>query len=107
MIPEKYVRFVEEYANVGVCGHPDKHLAPYGHRGLGWRVGSAQRTMIALIPLTIHPSSHRIARGQRRVCAHGGGVSVTRDLQFKGRYLATGPPDRENSKHSIPFVSGS
>ena len=49
MIPDKILRFLDQYGNLAFAGTRDHDLMPYGHRVSGWRAAEDGRTLTAFI----------------------------------------------------------
>lgn len=91
MIPGKIASFLEQRANVAVCGTRDEQLVPHVHRVSGWRVGPDLQTMECFVPEEF--TEHLIDSLQ-----NNGRIAVTMEefpshetYQFKGRYAAHRP----------------
>ena len=95
MIPGKIIRFLEQYANVGVAATRTRDLMPHGHRVSGWRVGDEGRTLTLLIaePLT-HLVESLEDNGQLAVTVEE--IPSHETYQIKGRYLRRRPLEPED-----------
>ena len=87
LIPGKIVRFLEQYANVAFAGTRDRDLVPSGHRLCGWRVGTDQRTMTALIPEVFTPRLVELLQENGELAVTVEEFPSHETYQFKGRYL--------------------
>jgi len=96
MIPEKFVRFLEQRANVAFAGTRDHEHVPHGHRVCGWRVDADQRTLTALIPepFTPHLVESLEDNGQFALTVEQFPSHET--YQFKGRYLRHRPVQHDD-----------
>jgi hypothetical protein len=101
MIPGKIVRFLEQYANVGVAGIRDANLVPAGCRVSGWHLHSNGQTITLLIP---PPATDRLIAALE----DNGHIAVTvgenqthETYQLKGRYLT----HRTIEPGDAPFVA--
>jgi hypothetical protein len=97
MIPGKIIRFLEQYANVGIAATRTHELRPHGHRVCGWHVGDGGRTLTVLLaePLT-HLLESLDDNGQIALTVEE--IPSHETYQFKGRYLgrrAVEPVDLE------------
>lgn len=91
MIPERFVKFLEQRANVAFAGTRDRDLVPHGHGVSGWRVGAGERRLTALVPeqFTPHLVESLEDNGQFSLTVEQFPSHET--YQFKGRYVSHGP----------------
>jgi hypothetical protein len=91
MIPGKLVRFLEDWANVGMLGTRDRNLVPYGHRVSGWRVAADRRTVTALISKRFTDRLVESLEDNGQVALVVEEFPSHETYQFKGRYLGHRP----------------
>jgi len=91
MIPDKILRFLDQYGNLAFAGTRDHDLMPYGHRVSGWRAAEDGRTLTAFI--TEGSMGHLVES-----LADNRSFALTIEqfpshetYQFKGRYLRQRP----------------
>lgn len=91
MIPERFVKFLEQRANIAFAGTRDRDLVPHGHRVSGWIVGADGYRVTAFVPIQYTP--HLIEslgdNGQFALTVEAFPSHET--YQFKGRYVGHRP----------------
>jgi hypothetical protein len=87
VIPGKFIRFLEQYANVAFVGTRDRDLVPFGHRVSGWSVGPDQRTMTIFVPDEFLPKLVESLQQNGELAVTVEDFPSHETYQFKGRYL--------------------
>ena len=91
VIPGKIVSFLEQRANVAMCGTRDQDLVPHAHRVTGWRVGPERDSMECFVPEPFTEDLVESLEDNARIAVTIEEFPSHETYQFKGHYLARRP----------------